>query len=1623
MLAVPMPAEAAFECTIRHLDPACSGGAAENEIPIFRMWALSNAHAQTIAYNDYEYTVCCGGMGPGGLGMSCDSIDNHVLDLYSPTNSHVANPLTFTYTEYVCISSPIASMFCTVSPGSCPSNAPVGVASIFSDTNSHVGDYTAYGSKVCCGATESVPPTTIIVPDGSAWTNANVDFDLICDDGFGSGCMTTYWEFKASAASCDPNLPANYDNSGTPTLSASTAAVDGTIWINKVCFWSDDYSGNREAQVASNLFYIDMEDPTVGVTALSGFDTYFNGISYFIKGTGTISAPADDGLGSGIDGSSSEFTTDLASWNPASYSGGDCERSGISIVNGLSYTFNLRVRDNVENLGTGTPSVTYAGDTAAPTFTAPEIYAGNYYNNFFNGIPGPISIRSRPTDTGSGFDPSSCEYRITGSWNPASWDGTYCYVTGLSPGGDISVQFRGEDNLQNAGTSAIADFIYDDTGPAVDISGLSMPLAGSLTIQLTDITCDDGAGSGCDFGPPADTRMLLLYASDPGSCSNVYANYVLSPPQVLGSPGMWACAAALDHLGNPGFSSPADLQGPDAPVISSITHPTQTSWYSNNDPGFSWTASDDNGIAQYSYEFDQLPATVPDGTNLQPGNTISFTDISDGEWYIHVRAQDGLGNWGPTGHYRARIDVTPPSVDLFNPATRPWDLTDVTVTVSVSDATSGLKGYRYAFTNNVAKPSSWSSFSALSGNSDSFSETVSSDGEWYLHVEVNDSADNEVWAFSGPYQIDSIGPTIEWVKDLFWDALATDPDVAEIGDKDRVGAAWNATDWGPGPGIEQYHYQLRDSLMNVVAEGYISVAPPVKTELKKMYIIYPTNMSSELVEGETYIFRVRAQDSVFGWGGWTYSDGFLVGICFNKDCGVPCTIPGEGDGVCNGSGGCYVHDLYGLGVCPLGCGPPALSPGDERACYDYSGLTWPCGMFASLCGMSWQGATIAGDSHACTDSLSIDNCCGVAGCGSKSNTEITGSWLAYQPPALDYYGPNKPFTIALQGVNALLNPDVPVCTFIPLVDCSITRPDGSSLFVDQWINYKTTADTSLSYTPTSLDGEWNLIGCELRSNFGVNGGWVMMRDFNNYNFFVDTNDPEAWITAPPGTGPPGANVGLIFDVTWGSQDVPVGGVASGIDHFEFQYVDVTRYPLIGWENYIMNVPASQSYYTIDATADGPGPHTYCYRVRPVDNADNVGSWSCDPGPLASPDFSLCNCSTTDDDLPIISSVVTTPLYTNAYPAWFNVNWSGSDGSGIKCFFPQYKMINNRTGAVIRDWSNWTALNNVFNVPVWNGPASVINCTDLTSGIFIPNSVVGLDQENRTYYFRVAAADDVVGTSNMGNWGYSANGTWVDWTAPSVVDLAVTRSDTGEVVPDGWEIELGETATFSLNTYDYYTGVNESWIEIRVVSADTGAVIQDWSELSRCSGTFCQAVSSWNIEVNVSYRGVARDLAGNEYTTIDYLLLVRKPKFLIASTRDLFMPLGSYEYVNLRVSNLQDQYEYVNLEIQDDYMYSKFVALEDGELSLDQRSLNISLLPNEIRSLSVLVYTADVGDWVMTIYANSTLPGQENVTDMVQIKIKVVHPAEFSGLSLSAVVILFCLAVIAYFRFESGKARR
>jgi hypothetical protein len=64
-----------------------------------------------------------------------------------------------------------------------------------------------------------------------------------------------------------------------------------------------------------------------------------------------------------------------------------------------------------------------------------------------------------------------------------------------------------------------------------------------------------------------------------------------------------------------------------------------------------WSVPEDpTGIRGYSVAMDGAPGTVPEKKVNSTDPQRDYADLKPGTWYLHVRACDGAGNWGPPGH-------------------------------------------------------------------------------------------------------------------------------------------------------------------------------------------------------------------------------------------------------------------------------------------------------------------------------------------------------------------------------------------------------------------------------------------------------------------------------------------------------------------------------------------------------------------------------------------------------------------------------------------------------------------------------------------------------------------------------------------------------------------------------------------------------------------------------------------------------------------------------------------------------------------------------------------------------------------------------------------------------------
>ena len=141
-----------LSCTIT--TGACGG------VVVLKMQALSNSHAELNNQSNYSYKLCCQGT---DISNACTGTYAVALKLSGNTNAHVEEGGQTTYANSVCLS--YAKTGGTITCAYASDCATLGVsyvclASISSATNGHIGECSAYATKVCC-ATTTPPPTPL----------------------------------------------------------------------------------------------------------------------------------------------------------------------------------------------------------------------------------------------------------------------------------------------------------------------------------------------------------------------------------------------------------------------------------------------------------------------------------------------------------------------------------------------------------------------------------------------------------------------------------------------------------------------------------------------------------------------------------------------------------------------------------------------------------------------------------------------------------------------------------------------------------------------------------------------------------------------------------------------------------------------------------------------------------------------------------------------------------------------------------------------------------------------------------------------------------------------------------------------------------------------------------------------------------------------------------------------------------------------------------------------------------------------------------------------------------------------------------------------------------------------
>jgi len=232
----------------------------------------------------------------------------------------------------------------------------------------------------------------------SIWTVklSNADINLLYNSGTG---VTYCPDLNAFYTNCGIITPKKIDfnvyrlgttshltdinmdcNVNSLDLTGQTSPFSSTYDINKTVscqFIRVGYDTNTQVIVYDSnktlvIYLKDSNAPVVGQTTITGFTTY----GFFINKDGNINATASD-LGSDINSLGCWYTDNNGStWAQADHNATHCYKNGLSITD-KNYIFNFKAYANDGNVGTGTATISYVGDTNKPVTTFVSVQVPN----------------------------------------------------------------------------------------------------------------------------------------------------------------------------------------------------------------------------------------------------------------------------------------------------------------------------------------------------------------------------------------------------------------------------------------------------------------------------------------------------------------------------------------------------------------------------------------------------------------------------------------------------------------------------------------------------------------------------------------------------------------------------------------------------------------------------------------------------------------------------------------------------------------------------------------------------------------------------------------------------------------------------------------------------------------------------------------------------------------------------------------------------------------------------------------------------------------------------------------------------------------------------------------------
>jgi cysteine-rich repeat protein len=425
---------------------------------------------------------------------------------------------------------------------------------------------------------------------------------------------------------------------------------------------------------------------------------------------------------------------------------------------GNTYYYTLKARDGLGNESTTSACIAFSiqeWDVIPPSVWGAELYAGNYYGNYFNGA---IGFRATATDA-NGI--ASCRYSTNGgsTRSAGTFSAGYCQISSVSPWATFDWRLAASDPSNNAWTWSSTTFTYDATAPY--LSGYSaINIVNRYSGDQSQTFTYTDAGVGGSWTNPSCT---ITTEGDPANCT-------ISNPNIC------------DYLNNCNTTS----------VTSSGIKLDKTKPQFLSTTSFAWWYSG-NQIATFTYT-DALAWIFSQSSN-------TCTIITEWVGQTCTAIPTAIDNAGNSTWSIVRTS-NPANIDKTNPTT------------TISDTNNWWRGNNVISTLNCIDTTAWCNNSYYK----ILNEDVACDTEWYTtYVDTIqvigqesmeetktvcfysiDNAWNKESTKKQVYKIDKQSPSIpNTTSPISWTTLPTNNVTLRRSNSDDTGI-----------GISGYYYQI-----------------------------------------------------------------------------------------------------------------------------------------------------------------------------------------------------------------------------------------------------------------------------------------------------------------------------------------------------------------------------------------------------------------------------------------------------------------------------------------------------------------------------------------------------------------------------------------------------------------------------------------------------------------------------------------------------------------------------------------------------------------------------------------------------------------------------------------------